>query len=294
MNSQKKVIDGVLLLDKPEGLSSAGLVSKVKKALNAKKVGHAGTLDPFATGLMVICLGKATKLSNFFLNDNKTYIAELELGKETDTQDIEGTVINSCTDFSISEKKLTETINKFVGEQKQIPPVYSALKHKGVPLYKLARSGKPVVKPPRDINVFYINLLQYESPTVILEISCSKGTYIRTLCTDIGKALGCYGFLRNLRRTFASGFYLKNSTTLSDLSEDKIIDMTETLNDLEEVRVDVTLAKKIANGVQLTQDDITWENYDKPLKIVHLDRLIAIIEKKDREIKYNYCCVFNY
>ncbi len=198
MNNQKKVIDGVLLLDKPEGLSSAGLVSKVKKTLNAKKVGHAGTLDPFATGLMVICLGKATKLSNFFLNDNKTYIAELELGKETDTQDIEGTVINSCTDFSISEKKLTETINKFVGEQKQIPPVYSALKHKGVPLYKLARSGKPVVKPPRDINVFYINLLQYESPTVILEISCSKGTYIRTLCTDIGKALGCYGFLRNL------------------------------------------------------------------------------------------------
>lgn len=289
----KKEIDGVLLLDKPEGISSAGLVSKVKWALNAKKVGHAGTLDPFATGLMVICLGKATKLSNFFLGDNKTYIADMELGKETDTQDGTGSVINSCDDFTISDEKLNQIIEKYIGKQKQIPPIFSALKHNGVPLYKLARAGKPVVKPPRDINIHYINILSFQSPNVKLEISCSKGTYIRTLCTDIGRALGSYGFLKNLRRTYASGFSLDDSISLEALTEDHVIDMVHTLKEFKEVEVGDDLAKKIGNGVQITHDEINSDS-DTPLKLVHQGKLIGIIEKKEMTNIYKYCCVFHY
>lgn len=289
----KKEIDGVLLLDKPEGLSSAGLVSRVKWALNAKKVGHAGTLDPFATGLMVICLGKATKLSNFFLGDNKTYIADVELGKETDTQDVTGEVIKSCDDFSISEEVLSRTIEKFLGKQMQTPPVFSALKHKGVPLYKLAREGKPVVKPPREIDIHYINILSFDSPNLKLEISCSKGTYIRTLCTDIGRALGSYGFLKNLRRTYASGFSLSDSVVLEDLTEDHVIDMAQTLNEFEEFEVGEDLAKKISNGVQITQRDIPSDS-DTHIKLMYRGKLIGIVEREEMNDIYKYCCVFHY
>lgn len=291
MSKGKKDIDGVLLVDKPEGLSSAALVAKVKNRLNAKKAGHSGTLDPFATGLMVICLGKATRLSNFFLNDNKSYVAEIELGKETDTQDVTGNVIESSDSFDISFEELKKTVLKFIGEQKQIPPVFSALKHKGVPLYKLAREGKAVEKPPRDINIYNINILDYDPPRVILEVSCSKGTYIRTLCTDIGRALGCYGYLKNLRRTESSGFFLSDAVVLDDVSEERIIDMADTLNDFDVVNVNNILAGKISNGVKLTSKDLPMEK-GRFLKVLHDDKLIAVMERKERE--YNYCCVFHH
>ncbi|MBW2567912.1 MAG: tRNA pseudouridine(55) synthase TruB [Deltaproteobacteria bacterium] len=298
-------INGVIIVDKPAGITSARVVARVKTLLNVKKVGHTGTLDPFATGVIVCCINNATKLARFLLHGNKKYKAVLQLGVETDTQDFTGNIISTCDKIEFSNKQLRMAFEKFEGAIKQLPPVYSALKHKGVPLYKLARKGKPVQKPARQIFISSINILETDLPAIRFDVSCSAGTYIRTLCSDIGKVLGCGGHLKELRRIESSGFTIKESLTLPELERlalsnklsDHIINMTDALQNMPEHIANKALTDKIIHGNIITMldgIDKHSENKDDFIKVLNTNKdLIAILNFKKAVNKYNYCCVFN-
>lgn len=212
--------DGILIIDKPEGISSAKTVWQVKKALHLDKVGHTGTLDPFATGLLILCLNQATKKANIFFNLDKTYTGKMILGISTDTQDLTGRVIRIC---SKGEKRITyqdieKVFQQFQGELWQIPPIYSALKVTGKPLYQLARKGIKVLPAPRKIKILQLNLLAIrwdQYPSITFKVKCSKGTYIRTLCNDIGDYLGFGAYLSELRRIKVGNISIKKAIPLS-------------------------------------------------------------------------------
>lgn len=298
-------ISGVVVVDKPANITSAKVVAIVKKLFRAKKAGHTGTLDPFATGVMVCCINRATRLSSFFLHGNKKYQAVLLLGVSTDTQDLTGTITSTCYKIDCSEEAIRAAFKQFNGTIEQLPPVYSALKHKGVPLYKLARSGKPVQKPARNVHISYIKILEINLPLIRFEVACSAGTYIRALCADIGTLLGCGGHLKELRRIENSGFTIEEAATLSELEElarsDKLsrrmISMANALRDMPEHLADKVLAEKIMNGNILTTKDVIAEQRDNPesfIKVFDPDHdLIAVLNYSKDSGKYKYYCVFN-
>ena len=211
-------IDGVLLLDKPVGFSSTQALAKAKWLLNAEKAGHTGTLDPFATGLLPLCFGEATKFSRFLLDAEKTYRATLCLGQTSSTGDTEG-VLSAPVSVKISAEKLAEVLAKFIGPQTQIPPMTSALKRDGVPLYKLARQGVEVERAARDITVYNMAPQRFEGTELVLDVTVSKGTYVRVLAEDIGQALGCGAYLTGLRRTGTGGMVLNAACTLAQLEQ---------------------------------------------------------------------------
>lgn len=209
------LIDGVLLLDKPVDLSSNRALQRVRYKLNAKKAGHTGTLDPFATGLLVCCFGKATKICGAMLNVDKRYRATLCLGSETDTGDLTGQCVQKADNFSgISKAQLQAVLPDFMGDIEQIPPMYSALKREGKPLYEYARQGIELKREPRKITIYDISIIEVSAKHVVIDVFCSKGTYIRTLAQDIGRALGCYAHLQALRRTEVGPFSLDRAITL--------------------------------------------------------------------------------
>jgi tRNA pseudouridine55 synthase len=210
---------GILLVDKPIEWTSHDAVNLIRRRFNVKKVGHCGTLDPAATGLLVIVLGKATKLSQKLSSDDKTYEATMLIGKETDSQDLDGTVTTESDWSYITEKQIRKVCECFVGEQYQIPPMVSAKKIGGKRLYKLAREGKEVEREPVKINIKNLKITKINLPYVKFTVSCSKGTYIRTLCYDIGKQLGCGAVLAGLRRTQCGMFSIEDSTTLEEIKE---------------------------------------------------------------------------
>ena len=195
-----RVLDGVLLLDKPAGITSQTAVQRVRRLLRARKAGHTGTLDPLATGLLPVCLGEATKFSHALLNADKTYLATIRLGVTTTTGDLEGEK-TSDTHVAVGEAQIIPVLKRFMGEIAQVPPMYSALKRGGQPLYKLARAGKEVPREPRQVWVRELRLIRYVPPDLEISVTCSKGTYIRVLAEDIGRELGCGGCLAALRRT---------------------------------------------------------------------------------------------
>ncbi|MCP4345914.1 MAG: tRNA pseudouridine(55) synthase TruB [Desulfobacterales bacterium] len=301
---------GIFVIDKPENISSAAVVARLKKILGVRKAGHSGTLDPFATGVMVCCVNQATKLARFFLHSGKKYTAVLKLGVETDTQDSTGTVISRCEKVNFDEKKIKSVFEKFEGAIEQVPPVYSALKHKGVPLYKLARQGKPVQKPPRPVFISSLRIFEINLPEISFEVSCSGGTYIRTLCADIGAELGCGGHLKELRRTESSGFSINESVTLPELEKRVLssgaganeqeqlgmISMSEALRNMPVHVADPVLAEKIAHGNIITTKNIIPGKTEEPegfIKVVDTDNnLLAVLTYKKDCKTYNYCCVF--
>ncbi|MCO7247931.1 tRNA pseudouridine(55) synthase TruB [Halomonas sp. Mc5H-6] len=193
-------VNGIVLLDKPKGLSSNHALQRVRRLFEAQKAGHTGTLDPMATGLLPICLGEATKFSSHLLEADKVYRTRVELGTMTDTGDAEGAIIEQHAVPSLTVDEVEATLSGFRGEIDQVPPMYSALKHEGKKLYELAREGKQVERAARRVSVYDARLLSFEGTAFELEVSCSKGTYIRTLAEDIGKALGCGGHISQLRR----------------------------------------------------------------------------------------------
>lgn len=232
-----RVLDGVLLLDKPVGLSSNHALQRAKRAMDAQKAGHTGTLDPFATGLLVCCMGRATKISGAMLNADKSYLATIAFGRETDSGDLTGIVVSEAsTDFKgVSQERLTAVLDSFVGTQLQIPPMISALKRDGKPLYEYARQGIVLEREPREITIRGIELLSVTPMSADIHVHCSKGTYIRTLAQDIGRMLGCYAHLSALRRTRVGPFALDTAIELETLQtmespESMLIDM----NDLPE------------------------------------------------------------
>lgn len=209
---------GIINILKPPGMTSSDVVTYIRRRLNIKKVGHTGTLDPDAAGVLPICIGKATKISDYILQDKKIYICEVKLGIETDTLDISGEVSNR-TSLIPSKDRIIETINSFIGENNQIPPMHSAIKIKGKKLYDLARQGIMLDLPPRRIYIYNIRLIGFTtSDQFLIEVECSKGTYIRALCRDIGKALDCGATMSFLLRNATGNFLIENSYTLDELS----------------------------------------------------------------------------
>ena len=217
---KKRLISGILLLDKPKGISSNQALQIAKQLFAANKVGHTGSLDPLATGLLPLCFGEATKFSQFLLNADKTYWVSARLGVKTNTGDAEGEIIQSRPINTKEIKKLEAILASFCGTISQIPPMFSALKHKGKPLYKLARQGIVIERSPRTVQIHRLQLLdRVNENTVNLEIKCSKGTYIRTLIEDIGEALGCGAYVQELRRLGVANYLAEQMVGLEQLQE---------------------------------------------------------------------------
>lgn len=211
------MIHGIINVYKEKGFTSHDVVAKLRGIVGQKKIGHTGTLDPDATGVLPVCLGKATKLCDLLTDKNKTYEAVLLLGKTTDTQDITGEVLEEKSTEALTEEKVREAIEGFIGDYEQIPPMYSALKVNGKKLYELAREGKVIERKARPVKILDIQILEVDLPKVRMEVSCSKGTYIRTLCHDIGEKLGCGGCMESLIRTRVSTFRIEDAKTLDEI-----------------------------------------------------------------------------
>jgi len=216
VKAQRQAIDGVLLLNKPVGITSNAALQKAKWLLNAKKAGHTGTLDPFADGLLPLCFGEATKFSAYLLEADKHYRAVLQLGITTTTGDPEGEIL-ATREVHASRAEIEALLPRFTGAIEQIPPMHSALKHQGRPLYEYARAGIEIERPPRKVQIRALELVECDPPRVVLDVQCSAGTYIRTLAQDIGAALGCGAHLTALKRTAAGGFSLDQAHTLAEL-----------------------------------------------------------------------------
>jgi tRNA pseudouridine55 synthase len=228
-------MDGFLLLDKEKGISSNQLVQHVKKTLSLKKVGHLGTLDPMATGLMILAINRATKFSNYFLESDKSYNATVQLGSSTDTDDAMGTIVSS-SDTLPTQKDIHESLKSFIGKSMQIAPYFSALKHKGKPLYKYAREGKFVSKPPREVNIFSIKNIMCEHNKCSFIIHCSKGTYIRSIARDLGEKLNSGGHLSTLRRLSQGSFNIENAMTMENVELNNLIAIEEAFSELSEIK----------------------------------------------------------
>lgn len=301
-------LNGIVIIDKPGNISSAATVRYVKKTLNADKAGHAGTLDPFAEGVLICCVNQATRLAGFLLHGKKKYAATLKLGEETDTQDFTGTVVSTGKPFDFSPHEIHNTFNKYKGTIEQLPPVYSALKHKGVSLYKLARRGKPIQKPPRQVRIYSLTIQKIALPYIHFEVMCSAGTYIRTLCADIGKTLGCGGHLTALKRVESSGFTLDQAMTLPELDElknsdklsERIINMADALPEMSQILANEQLVEKIRHGKTISAGDLSGANSSvrpcapgSEIKIVDRDgTLVAILSYREEGKRLQYRCVF--
>lgn len=215
------MINGIINIKKEAGFTSHDVVAKMRGICGQKKIGHTGTLDPQATGVLPVCLGSATRLCDMLTDKDKEYVAELLLGVTTDTQDTTGQILSqkTVTEDSFSEEEAAAAILGFQGSYMQVPPMYSALKVDGKKLYELARAGKEVERKAREVTIHEIEILDIEMPVVKMRVACSKGTYIRTLCADIGEKLGCGGTMKSLVRTKAGGFLLKDAVTLGELQK---------------------------------------------------------------------------
>ena len=256
-------IDGVLVLDKPLGLSSNQALQQVRKLYRARKAGHCGSLDPLATGVLPICLGEATKFSSYLLDADKTYRASCRLGQTTATGDAEGEVLETAP-VQVNEAQIRQKLERFVGEIEQVPPMYSALKHQGQRLYKLARAGEEVEREPRRETSYELMLLACTDDSLSIEVSCSKGTYIRTLAEDIGAALGCGAHLTALRRTAVGNFAESAALAFEYLEElqrqglDRIdallLPIGSVLSQFPELELDTTSRIDICHGKRIRLD----------------------------------------
>ncbi len=214
---QPKEMEGVLLVDKPRGLTSHDVVYHLRRKLQIKKIGHAGTLDPMATGLLVMLIGKATRISQYLISVDKVYEAEATLGVVTDSQDAEGEVMETRPVPELTEAQVRETMKGFLGDQYQMPPMHSAIKIGGVPLYKLARKGEEVVREPRFIRIASLELTSFALPKITFTLHCTKGTYVRTIAHDLGQKLGCGAHLSALRRTGSGKFSISQCLPLEEI-----------------------------------------------------------------------------
>jgi tRNA pseudouridine55 synthase len=249
-------MDIIISINKPKDITSQEAVTKVKRILQVKKAGHTGTLDPIATGLLLVCVNRATRLMPYLSSLDKEYETTMKLGEATDTQDAYGKIITKNDIVGIDENRIKDILKSFEGKIHQIPPMFSALKHKGKPLYKLARKGVEIERKPKEVNIHRIELLNIDLPFVSFRALCSKGTYIRTLCDDIGKKLGVGAHLYSLVRTAIGPFNIKDSLTfeeLTDISKGQTIEkgiysIDEALSWMPELKIKDTLIKAVVHG----------------------------------------------
>ncbi len=276
MSRRKKgdKIDGVLMLDKPVGLSSNTALQKARRALNAQKAGHTGTLDPFASGLLPLCFGEATKFSADLLHADKEYVASIKFGETTTTADVEGEILESRP-VEFTEEDLRKALEALTGEIEQIPPMYSALKKDGVRLYELARQGQEVEREPRRVTIYELELLSFSKPQAIVRVKCSKGTYVRVLGEDLGKILGCGAHLTALRRTKIADIDISEAVDLQQLEEADgpqraaMLDPPDRLlSQLEPIELKEEFAVRFLHGQSITISGS--EKSDKKVKVYKL------------------------
>lgn len=257
-----RVLDGILLLDKPTGLTSNQALQQAKRAFNAQKAGHTGSLDPLATGLLPLCFGNATKISAYLLDADKTYEAELNFGSTTTTGDAEGELTGEFATEHLTTALIDAALLEFVGESQQIPPMYSALKRDGQPLYKLARQGIEVPRASRDVTIYELTRLYFENRKLGISVRCSKGTYIRTLAEDIAKTLNCGAHLSRLRRTSLGPY------SIEDAVETQAINATDCANGEEDgLLVSIDSALTHLPAVSLTPDGAEFVTRGNPVQI---------------------------
>lgn len=254
-------MDGIIVINKEKEYTSHDVVAKLKKKLNVSKVGHTGTLDPNATGVLPILLGKGTKFSKYLINHDKIYEVELELGKKTDTADTEGKIIEEkYVDEKYIKENLLQVLESFVGKQEQIPPIYSAIKKNGKKLYEYARNGEKIEIEPRKIEIYNIELIEHSQNDIKFVVSCSKGTYIRSLCEDIAEKLNTVGYMKNLKRLQVGEFNIKDAVYIDDIDLNNVNEHLITLEEiLKEIPCINLSAKKLIlflNGVQLTTNNV--------------------------------------
>lgn len=254
-------MDGIIIINKPKGYTSHDIVGKVRKIYNTKKVGHTGTLDPNATGVLPILIGKATKLSSYLTEHNKQYIATLKLGEKRDTGDSEGKIIKTEEVPPLNKENIEEILKSFLGKQLQTPPMYSAIKINGKKLYEYARVGKVVEIPKREIEIYNIKLNNIKESEIEFLVDCSKGTYIRSLCEDIAKKIGTLGFMKELIRTKVDKFDIENSYSLEELEENKenvkIISIEELFENNKKIVLDGEKLTLFLDGGRININKIT-------------------------------------
>ena len=288
-------MQGILIINKPKEYTSQDVVSKVKKILNVKKAGHTGTLDPMATGVLPVLLGNYTKLSKYLIEHDKTYVAKIKLGKKTDTGDQEGKVIEEKeASDNITDEDVDIVLKSFLGNQKQIPPMYSAIKVDGKKLYEYARQGIEVEVKPRDIIIYDIKLLGYnkENKEIKLEVSCSKGTYIRVLCEDIAEKLNTVGYMSELNRIVVDKFTIDKEITFEELEANKdnleflnnnLVSMEEIFVDFKTLKLNTRKLELFLNGVMLTfnNPDGIYNIYDQDDKYIGIGTIKNNLLKRD-------------
>jgi tRNA pseudouridine55 synthase len=270
------VVDsGLLLIDKPEGPTSAQVVHRVKVLLGAKKVGHLGTLDPFASGLLLLGINEGTKVADIFLSAPKSYRGTMVLGVETDSQDATGTIVQVRSVPAIGKIELRDLEQQFSGDLRQVPPMFSALKREGVPLYRLARQGKEVPREPRSIRIEKLRLSKLEKDTIEIEVTCSRGTYVRTLAADMGKSLGCGAHLKSLRRIACGHLTIDQAVTLDELERldptmaAPLLSLEKALDHLRAI----TWETQLLSRLRLGQQEIL-SHLDKPVGGEKLARIL--------------------
>ncbi|WP_097458932.1 tRNA pseudouridine(55) synthase TruB [Mangrovitalea sediminis] len=276
-------LDGILVVDKPQGLTSNGVLQRVKRCLDAAKAGHTGSLDPLATGVLPICLGEATKFSQYLLDADKAYVARARLGQVTSTGDSEGEIIRERPlPESLDEAQLEEVLAQFRGEIDQVPPMYSALKHQGRPLYELARQGVEVERKARRVTIYELTLLSLAADGFEIAVRCSKGTYIRSLVQDIGEALGCGAHLTALRRTMAAGFTEAVAVSLEQLQEEppevregRLMPVDTALKALPQIVLNPEHLVSILNGQPVRIDGCPVPG---PVRLYGADRFVGLGE----------------
>lgn len=294
-------ISGILLVDKPEGPSSAQVVQKVKSILKAKKVGHLGTLDPFASGLLVLGINEGTKIADLFLTAQKSYTGVIAFGVETDTQDPTGRVLEVHDVPPLEEEELRNLSEAFSGSLWQVPPMFSALKKSGVPLYRLARQGQSVPRPPREINIQRLRLWKLNEAEAGFEVTCSKGTYIRALAGDMGKFLGCGAHLKSLRRLSCGDLTLEHSISLDDLEMLKknnrqipLLSLNRALAHLRAVCLEDRWLARLTKGQQEVLARLgAPEEDEKMVRVVDSrDNLVALVHWVDGARRWRLLRVF--
>ena len=273
-------MDGIILVNKPKGITSRDVVNEIVKKFHTKRVGHTGTLDPIATGLMIICINKGCKLVPLLTNHDKTYIATVKLGIKTDTYDVTGKVIEENNNYNLSKEDLISTLNSFIGSYNQEVPIYSSIKVNGKKLYEYARNNIPVELPKHLVNIYSIELLDYNGDTFSFKVSVSKGTYIRSLINDIGNKLSIPMAMQDLNRITVGDFNIDKSKSLEDINESDIIPIKDIFNMKKVIVDDEVLLKKITNGNKL--DDIYNEEY---IMFINNNKCIAIYKKEDNYLK---------
>lgn len=288
-------VEGIIVVYKEKGCTSHDVVGKVRRIIGTKKVGHTGTLDPEAEGVLPVCIGRATKIANYITEKEKEYIATIKFGVVTDTQDMTGKVISETTDFTLDKDEVTKVINSFVGEYMQTPPIYSAVKVKGKKLYEYARAGETVKIPARKVQIFDIEILEMNDDNAKIKIKCGKGTYIRSLCHDIGKKLGIGACMQDLIRTQSGIFKAEDSIKLDDLDkkvksdklDDVLLKTDIVFKDLKKLNVKEEGYKKLINGNILSSDDIAEGDKVKPqlnnLYAVYYDDIFFALYKGEKE-----------